>query len=151
APALDGDGLDVDAPPQQALLPQPAQVRRVPPTGNLMHCPDCGLPVSRNAAACPHCGVGVGVTPPPAPRVQELPGRSYRGTASAGFICSLIGIFAFGMILGLIGLVLSACAGSGMTKSGNEEGRGLATAGVVLGIIDMVVWLILIGMLLDTY
>ena len=122
---------------------------------SLMFCSECGQPISRSASACPRCGAPVksslqqlatapGTQPQPAPRPYRQVGRSYSGTATAGFVCSLVGVFCLGLILGLIGLILSASALSGMSRTGNRDGQGLATAGVILGIIDLAGWALLL-------
>ncbi|MCC6320574.1 MAG: hypothetical protein IT438_03960 [Phycisphaerales bacterium] len=60
------------------------------------------------------------------------------GLAVAGFVCSLVGIFIG--IISLLGLVFSAIA------LGRPGRRGLATAGLVLGIIGVVGWVIVVAM-----
>jgi hypothetical protein len=59
--------------------------------------------------------------------------------AIGGFVCSLIGIFSFycAPLLGILGLIFSGIALSGMSKSGNPDGKGMAVAGLVIGIIDV--------------
>jgi len=56
--------------------------------------------------------------------------------ATAGFVCSLLGLFLGGLLCP-VGLVLAIVA---LSKPG---GRGLAIAGIVLGAIGMVGWLLL--------
>lgn len=51
-------------------------------------------------------------------------GQSYNGLAIAGFVLSLM--------FPLLGLILSWVALSGMKRTGNLEGKGLATAGMVI-------------------
>lgn len=70
-------------------------------------------------------------------------GESFEAKAKTGMIVSLCGILLFGLITGIIGIVFSAQALSGMAKSGNESGKGLAIAGLVIGIVDVIGWLIL--------
>jgi len=62
------------------------------------------------------------------------PGES---TAIAGFICSLVGLFV--PLLGIVGLVLSLNSRRKSLRSGYPH-SGLATAGLVLGIIGTVFW-----------
>ena len=69
------------------------------------------------------------------------------GLSIAGFVVSccsmLIGLFG---VVGLVGLILSAI---GRSQAKNEGGKtGLATAGIVLGIIGMLYNLISLGMLM---
>ena len=58
--------------------------------------------------------------------------------ASASLVCGIIGIFFFGLILGIIALVQGAKA----KKLGYTGGK--ATAGIVLGVIDLVGWAVLL-------
>lgn len=59
----------------------------------------------------------------------EPSGQSYQGFAIAGFVLSFFGILA------LLGLIFSIVALSGMKRSGNESGKGLAVAGLVISIV----------------
>jgi hypothetical protein len=51
-------------------------------------------------------------------------GQSYNGMAIAGFVLSLT--------IPLLGVIFSWIALSGIKRTGNEEGKGLATAGMVI-------------------
>lgn len=68
----------------------------------------------------------------------HVPAGSENGLAVAGFVCSLVGIFIG--IIALLGLVFSTIA------LGRPGRRGLATAGLVLGIIGVVGWVIVVAM-----
>jgi len=84
-------------------------------------------------AAYGHAGGAHAVGHPP------YKGRSRSGLAIGGFVCSLIGLFTCPFLLCLIGLILSASALSAMRRSRNYAGKGLAIAGVVLGILGLLV------------
>ena len=56
--------------------------------------------------------------------VSHPTGQSYNGFAIAGFVLSLT--------FPLLGLIFSWIALNGMKKSGNIEGKGLATAGMII-------------------
>lgn len=71
-------------------------------------------------------------------------GQSYHGYAVAGLVCSLLGSCG-GCLLAVLGLIFSSIALNGMKRSGNEQGKGLATAGVVLGIVGIVAFFILMA------
>lgn len=60
------------------------------------------------------------------------------GLSIAGFVVSLVSMFIFGMygLTGLTGLILSATGRSKAVQEGDKT--GLATAGIVLGIISMI-------------
>jgi hypothetical protein len=56
-------------------------------------------------------------------------GPSQQGLAIAGFVLSFM--------IPLLGLIFSWVALSGMKRTGNEEGKGLATAGLIISIVIM--------------
>lgn len=68
--------------------------------------------------------------------------------AITGFITSLLGIFLFGFILGVIAIIFSAI---GLTKIKNEPtkwtGKGMAIAGLIIGIVEIIAWLIILALL----
>lgn len=58
-------------------------------------------------------------------------------SAIAGFVCSLVGLFVAGILLGILAICLGVSAKKHIKIFGNEKGKGLATAAVVIGIIDI--------------
>ncbi len=65
--------------------------------------------------------------------------------AIAGFVASIVGIFFAGLILGVVGVVFSVIALKRIKKDPTaREGRKLAIAGLVLGIIAFVAWVALL-------
>ena len=85
--------------------------------------------------------VGLGAFPPPA----ADPGRCWNGLAIASFICALAGIPLFGIITGLVAVVLAVIA-LGAIRATSQRGLGLALAGLLLGLVDVVGWIALIVM-----
>ena len=61
---------------------------------------------------------------------------SFSGLAIAGFVLSLVGAFIIPLIIGTAGLVFSAVAFKDI-KSNGKRGFGLALAGLIIGIINM--------------
>lgn len=59
-------------------------------------------------------------------------------SAIAGFVCSLVGILLAGIAMGIIAICLGVAAKNHMKVFKNEKGNGLATAAIVIGIIDIV-------------
>ena len=68
--------------------------------------------------------------------IVEKTGTS--GLAIASLVCSLGGILVAGIILGIIAISLGVSAKK-QIKVNNQKGKGLATAGIVIGIIDIVI------------
>ena len=66
--------------------------------------------------------------------------QSHNGSAIAGFVLSLVGLFPLIIIGSIIGIICSSVALHGMSKSANKKGEGLAIAGLVIGIIGFLGW-----------
>ena len=62
----------------------------------------------------------------------------HNGLSIAGFVVSLVSLIVFGLygLSGTIGLILSCLGRSEAVKNGDKT--GLATAGIVLGIISII-------------
>lgn len=71
------------------------------------------------------------------------------GMALAGFICSLAGLFIFGFVLGTLAIIFSAIGLGKINKDASMwKGKGMAIAGLIIGIVDIMAWLILVAVLL---
>jgi hypothetical protein len=76
--------------------------------------------------------------------------RNYEPTvhwgAVAGFICSILGIFFAGIILGLLGVIFSSIALSKVNEQPERySGKGLAIAGIIIGVVVLLLTLIAIN------
>ncbi|MEE1766314.1 DUF4190 domain-containing protein [Streptomyces sp. SP18BB07] len=69
-------------------------------------------------------------------------GSRTNGLAIASLVCGIIGIFFFNVILGPLAIVLGAV---GLRQAGVKGGGGLAKAGIVLGVVDLIVFAVLIA------
>jgi hypothetical protein len=86
-------------------------------------------------------GVSVIMSPPDEKRTN--------GMALAGFICSLVGLFIFGVVLGVLGVIFSAIGLGKISKDPSKwKGKGMAIAGLIVGIIDIFVWIFILALLL---
>ncbi|MBM4020243.1 MAG: DUF4190 domain-containing protein [Planctomycetes bacterium] len=63
------------------------------------------------------------------------------GMAIASLVLGLVGIFACGF-LGILAIIFGAVGMRDTRRDPNVKGRGLAVAGLILGIIDIVLWLV---------
>ncbi len=71
------------------------------------------------------------------------------GMALAGFISSLAGLLIFGFILGTLAVIFSAIGLSKIKKDPSKwKGRGMAIAGLVIGVIDIIAWILILAVLL---
>lgn len=80
--------------------------------------------------------------------VAASPGKT-SGMAVASFVLSLVGIFCFGFVTGLLALILGAVAMRATSREPALRGRGLAVAGFIIGIIDVIGWLVWLVIYLD--
>ncbi|GGT28873.1 hypothetical protein GCM10010254_57040 [Streptomyces chromofuscus] len=71
------------------------------------------------------------------------PGSRTNGLAIASLTCGIIGIFLFNVILGPIAIVLGAV---GMRQAPVKGGGGMARAGIILGIVDLVLFVALLAL-----
>jgi len=123
-------------------------------------CAYCGAD-KRTLNVCPSCGVGPDgpqnrpqpVSPPPPPVYQQpvyqqpvyqqpmyqqpmyQPAPRTNGFAIASFVCSLLCINILGIIFGHVSI-------SQINRTG-EGGKGLAIAGLILGYLSLVGWIII--------
>lgn len=82
---------------------------------------------------CKSCAEEVFSTRPPQPR-EQAPG------AVASLVCAIIGYFFLGIVLGPIAIALAKGARRRIQENPELEGKGLAIAGLVIGIVDTVLW-----------
>lgn len=123
-------------------------------------CAYCGAD-KRTLNVCPSCGVGPDgpqnqprpTSPPPPPAYQQpvyqqpvyqqpmyqqpmyQPAPRTNGFAIASFVCSLLCINILGIIFGHVAI-------SQINRT-NEGGKGLAIAGLILGYLSLVGWIII--------
>ncbi|MEU3557285.1 DUF4190 domain-containing protein [Streptomyces fragilis] len=67
-------------------------------------------------------------------------GSRTNGLAIASLCCGIVGLFIMNIILGPLAIVLGVVA---RRQAGVKNGGGLAKAGIVLGVVDVVLWLVL--------
>jgi hypothetical protein len=118
-----------------------------------MYCGECGTQSTEGDTFCATCGEPLvaqtavaAVHPPPPPQVHVyVPGapvvQATNGMAVAALVCGILGIFVLALIFGYVGR-------RQIDESyGRYGGRGMATAGIVLGWIGLVLfvlWIVLI-------
>jgi hypothetical protein len=70
--------------------------------------------------------------------------------AIAAMVCGIVGIFIFGIILGIIAIVLGCIARNKINSEPHKyKGMCQANAGVVLGIIDVILWAVLLALIMS--
>ncbi len=111
-----------------------------------MNCPKCGSPAAPGAGFCNLCGASFTAPPPmmmqggynPNPYAVPMGPQRTSGLAIAGFVLSLVAC-------GILGLIFSIMGKNEIQRSGGTVGgQGLATAGMVISIIRLVLEVIYI-------
>lgn len=105
-----------------------------------MFCKYCGSLLIDGSDKCLDCGMHVeNVVFLPEENVKNLniPAPRFSINAIVGFVVSLVGIIAFAVPSGIIGLVFSSI-GLKKTLSNQYKGLGMAIAGLVVSILDIV-------------
>ncbi|MEW2076365.1 DUF4190 domain-containing protein [Streptomyces sp. NPDC012403] len=68
-------------------------------------------------------------------------GSRTNGLAIASLCCGIIGLFFLNIVLGPLAIVFGAVA---RRQAAAGNGAGMAKAGIVLGIVDVVLWIVLL-------
>jgi len=59
-------------------------------------------------------------------------------TARTSMILGIIGLLLFGVVLGPLAIIFASMAMSSMNRTVDTQGKGMATTGLVLGIVDTI-------------
>ncbi|MCM1371029.1 MAG: DUF4190 domain-containing protein [Clostridium sp.] len=108
-------------------------------------CENCGAELKENADICLKCGKIVGNSTEAVSSTTAGQPLKYNGLALAGFIVSMSSlIINFAGIVGLTGTILSA-VGLFQLKDRNQKGKGMAIAGLCVGIFSILygIWSII--------
>lgn len=81
--------------------------------------------------------------PPPSYGYPQPPPRQSNGLAIASLVCGIIGCLFFGIILGPLAVIFGAVGLSRANRG--ASGKGMAIAGLILGVIATVVAIVLIA------
>ncbi|GGY19858.1 DUF4190 domain-containing protein [Streptomyces djakartensis] len=69
-------------------------------------------------------------------------GSRTNGLAIASLCCGVIGLIFLNIILGPVAIILGAVA---RRQAAVKNGAGMAKAGIILGVVDIVLWLVLLA------
>ena len=95
-----------------------------------MFCNKCGANIADGSSFCPSCGANFGAPGTPA----KVPGT---GLAIASMVLGIISFLCYPIITGVLAVIFGAVAkNKGCTS-------GMATAGIVCGIIGVALWLLM--------
>jgi Domain of unknown function (DUF4190) len=109
----------------------------------MMGCPHCRTPLP---IGTPICNVCRGITSPDG--IYHGPTMTAPG-ATAALVYGIIGLFICGIVFGPLAISKANEAKRAIAESPTYSGAGMATAGTVLGIIDLIAWAIIVMMRLS--
>lgn len=114
-----------------------ATAARPLPPGH-MCCHNCKHEIPDSALLCPWCGV---ITSPDG--IYHGPKTNAPG-AVASLVWGIVGLFICGVVFGPIAIARASSAKKAMASNPTYGGGGYATAGMVLGIIDLVAFALIV-------
>jgi len=137
----ESQGFYPSAPQPSAPSAPPAPPAPPPPSGS----PDKWLDQLQGPSPVPTASGG---------ERRRHHGKSYQGFAVTSMIFGIVSIVGMlgccvpfvgviGLVSGIIAIIFAAVASNGMKTSGNFEGKGMATTGLILGIIGVVLYVII--------
>ena len=92
-----------------------------------MRCPECGTDVDSDDYFCPECGIKL---------KEESYTEETSGFAKASFVLGIFGmIFFFLPLLSFLAILFGVIALVKISNSNNLSGKGLAVAGLIMGLI----------------
>ena len=111
-------------------------------------CNHCGTMLADDEKFCPNCGAKVEEVKEVVKEAEVYTSNNEtttntgaptktNGMAIASMICGIVGLVVAALWLGITAICLSIAAKNRMKVFPNEKGKGMATAGLVLGIIDV--------------
>jgi hypothetical protein len=114
-----------------------------------MYCAKCGAQIVEGSSFCGKCGAPVTqpVTQPQptaSPAQPQSPAATRRtsGLAITSLVCGIVGLFLH--FLSILAIIFGGVALAQIGKNPALKGRGMAVAGLVLGIITVIAWIAII-------
>ncbi len=122
-------------------------------------CTNCGKEAQENESFCTGCGAKLGAPAQPAAQApvynqqyntgyQQQPVKSSNGMAIAGFIVTLVSSIICCGAFNLIGLIFSIVGVVTAKNYPNNNGKGLAWAGIIINIVFVVLVVLLYVLLI---
>jgi uncharacterized membrane protein YvbJ len=114
-----------------------------------MYCTKCGAQITEGSNFCSKCGAAVdqsaAQSQPSSAQPQPVQTVSVTPTSSFSIVSLVTGILGlFINPLSILAIIFGALGISQTNKNPNLKGHGMAVAGLVLGIVVVVIWIIII-------
>ena len=77
--------------------------------------------------------------------------KKTNGLAVTSFVCSMVGIVVFGLVMGILAICFGAVGLSRTKYFPEESGKGFAVTGIVVGIIEVIIMIFYIVTVRSSY
>ena len=118
------------------------------------YCSNCGAKMNEGDRFCQNCGTDslagaqnnnvvqqqtVNNSQPNNNNIVQGGTKKTNGLAVASFVCAMVGIVVFGIIMGILAICFGAVGLSRTKYFPEESGKGFAITGIVVGIIEVII------------
>lgn len=130
-------------------------------------CKNCGAKMNEADRFCQNCGTdSLGTVEQNNNVVQQQPvnntqqnvnnvvqggTKKTNGLAVTSFVCAMVGIVVAGLIMGILAICFGAVGLSRSKYFPEESGKGFAITGIVVGIIEVIIMIIYIVTVRNTF
>ena len=131
------------------------------------YCTNCGTKMNETDRFCSNCGADSNsgdssvqnnnVVQPNVNNTQAnnnvVQGgtKKTNGLAVTSFVCSMVGIVVFGLVMGILAICFGAVGLSRTKYFPEESGKGFAITGIVVGIIEVIIMIFYIVTVRSSY
>ncbi|MBR0491345.1 MAG: DUF4190 domain-containing protein [Clostridia bacterium] len=131
------------------------------------YCTNCGTKMNETDRFCPNCGADSNTEAAPVQNnvvqqnysnaqannnnVVQGGTKKTNGLAVTSFVCSMVGIVVFGLVMGILAICFGAVGLSRTKYFPEESGKGFAVAGIVVGIIEVIIMILYIVTVRSSY
>lgn len=131
------------------------------------YCTNCGTKMNETDRFCSNCGADSNTEAAPVQNnvvqqnysnaqannnnVVQGGTKKTNGLAVTSFVCSMVGIVVFGLVMGILAICFGAVGLSRTKYFPEESGKGFAVAGIVVGIIEVIIMILYIVTVRSSY
>ena len=117
------------------------------------YCTNCGTKMNETDRFCSNCGADSNSGDSSVQNNNVVQGgtKKTNGLAVTSFVCSMVGIVVFGLVMGILAICFGAVGLSRTKYFPEESGKGFAVTGIVVGIIEVIIMILYIVTVRSSY